>query len=403
MSDNEWRILAGTVITPTRIIQPCRIDIKDKKILRVISAVDISSSESQIELGELDLNALDGYVIPGLVDLQVNGALGWSFQAVDQPYWQQICNFHLHAGTTSFLPTLVSAPRDVLLTSLLSLADCLDSIVAPYLPGIHLEGPFLSPERSGAHDPAALHLPDTAYFSQLINAARSKVRMITLAPELPGSEDLIRCASQAGILVSAGHTTARYSRIQDAVRAGLRFITHAGNASDWPHREMGEHGFLVSEPGLVGSLMAIPDLGGSVIMDGFHFHPALFEPMIRIKSPKNLVLISDSSPVAGSPPGDYKSGGLEITIHPDGFATSGRGGGWLAGSTITLLEGVQRAVQLAKIPLQQAVMMATVTPARWIGISPQKGQIRSGGDADLLILNRDLSLRHVIAGGQIIQ
>ena len=218
-----------------------------------------------------------------------------------------------------------------------------------------------------------------------------------------GADAVIHQAAQMGILVSAGHSAARYGTIQAAYQAGLRFVTHAGNASDWPHREMGQHGFLSSEPGLVGSLMSIPNLGGSVIMDGHHFHPALLPPLLAIKGVKSLALISDASPVAGCPPGEYQSGGLVVTIHPEGFATSGRGGGWLAGSTITLLQAVQRAVNLAGLSLQQAVEMATLTPARWIRIDHKKGQVRSGWDADLLILNQDLSLRHVFCGGNLIR
>jgi N-acetylglucosamine-6-phosphate deacetylase len=137
-------------------------------------------------------------------------------------------------------------------------------------------------------------------------------------------------------------------------------------------------------------------------MDGYHFHPALLPALVRLKGPEKIFFISDASTVVGCPPGNYESGGLQVTIHPEGFATSGRGGGWLAGSTITLLEAVQRAVKLAKLPLHTAVLMATLGPAKLLGIEQNKGQIHVGNDADLVILNEDLSLRHVITGGRLI-
>ena len=148
--------------------------------------------------------------------------------------------------------------------------------------------------------------------------------------------------------------------------------------------------------------MIEPDLGGSIILDGYHFHPDLLQPLLRLKGTDRLVLISDASTVAGCPPGAYTNGGLSVTIHPQGFATSGRGGGWLAGSIITLLQAMQRAVNLSGISLQEAATMATLGPARWLGLEDRKGQIQVGSDADLIILNEDLSLRHVIAGGHLV-
>jgi N-acetylglucosamine-6-phosphate deacetylase len=226
--------------------------------------------------------------------------------------------------------------------------------------------------------------------------------MATLAPELPGAVEVIAYYAAQRAIVSAGHSAATYADIQRAVTAGLSFVTHAGNASDWPHRAMGDFGFMASEPGLVGALMAERALGGSVILDGYHFHPALLQPLLHLKGVDRLLLVSDASTVAGCPAGDYESGGLRVTVHPEGFATSGRGGGWLAGSTITLLDAMRNAVNLSNISLQDAVTMASRGPAQWLSISGRKGQLCAGADADILVLNRDLSLQHVIVGGNLI-
>jgi N-acetylglucosamine-6-phosphate deacetylase len=415
------KILATQVLTPLQDLPCSEIIIADGKIAEIVLRPDGCVDEDAHVL-----NVMDGIVIPGLVDLQVNGALGWSFQTHDREHFEEILAFHLARGTTTLLPTLVTADKGTLFDSLGTLAD----FITPYtsgeesleyeeeaerareapvtLPGIHLEGPFLSPEKTGAHDAEVLHPPDVALAQRFHAAAQGKLAIVTLAPELSGARDLISYfATQSTptgghVVVAAGHSAATYRQMQDAIASGLSFVTHAGNASDWPHRAMGELGFLTSQPGLVGSLMIEPSLGGSVILDGYHFHPALLAPLLRIKGPERLVLISDASPVAGCPPGEYKSGGVLATIHPQGFATSGRGGGWLAGSIITLLAAVQRAVSLAGLTLQEAVTMATLGPARWLGLAHRKGQIRVGADADFVILNRDLSLRHVIVGGQLL-
>jgi N-acetylglucosamine-6-phosphate deacetylase len=383
-------LLAGTLFTPTQRLENTWIEIQDGKI----------ASLSECEPGTTPSHDFsDAVVIPGLVDLQVNGALGYSFQSQHQEYFDKIVRYHRTAGTTTLLPTLVTAPEPVLLESLSVLARYISPQHA-CLPGIHLEGPFLSPEKSGAHDPAALRLPDPDLAERLVAVAGGAVRILTLAPELPGALALIRAVTRLGVIASAGHTAATYEQLQEALHTGLSLVTHAGNASDWPHRAMGRLGFLSSEPGLVGTLMASAELAGGVIMDGFHFHPALLAPLLQLKGPNRLVLVSDASTIAGCPPGEYDSGGLVVTVHPEGFATSGRGGGWLAGSTITLLDAVRRAIHLAGIPFQQAVHMASLGPARLLGIETHSGHLEPGAIANLVVLNKDFSLRAVFYEGR---
>ncbi len=393
MSRQINALIAGELWSPHPHTGPQTIRLDNNRIVSISPGTSPSTGEV--------LDASDALVVPGLVDIQNNGGLGWSFQAADRANYAEIARFYLVRGTTTLLPTLVTADADTLAASLEALAEFCQGGGASTIAGIHLEGPFLSPAKSGAHDPAALCLPDVNLMRRFLSAAGGYLKIVSLAPELPGALELIRLLSEQGILVSAAHSAATYEQIRTANLAGLRFMTHLGNASDWPHREMNNLGFLGSEPGFVGAFLAIPELGGSIILDGFHFHPALLEPLVRLKSPERVVLVSDASSVTGLPPGVYQGGGLSAEIHPEGFATSGRGGGWLAGSIITLLEAVQRAVRLAGLPIEQALSMATLTPARWIGLAGRKGEVIPGADADLLVLNRDLSLRWIIAGGQL--
>lgn len=387
-------VRGGQVWTPEGFVVDRTIQIEAGRIGAVEATGDDASQEDAI------LDASDGLVVPGLVDVQVNGALGWSFQAQHRDHFDEIVAYHRDRGTTTFLPTLVTADAGTLLESLRVLADYLDRAPHTHLPGIHLEGPFLSPHKSGAHDAGVLRRPDRDLAEQFVRAAQGRIAIFTLAPELPGALPVIEFMAQQGIIVSAGHSAATYADMQRAMAAGLAGVTHAGNASDWPHRAPGELGFLASEPGVVGTLLAEPDLTCGVILDGFHFHPALLKPLVRLKGPDRVLLVSDASTIAGCAPGDYDSGGLRVTVHAEGFATSGRGGGWLAGSAIPLLAVVQRAVQLSGLSIHEVVWMASLAPARLLGIDQCKGQIAPGCDADLLVLNQDLTLRHVIAGGR---
>lgn len=396
MTEQIRAIRAGQVWTAEGFLSGRTVVLEAGKIAGLYEQRQVSLPEEAV------LNAADAILIPGLIDIQVNGALGWSFQAAHRNHFDEIVQFHLQAGTTTLLPTLVTADAELLLESLTVLADYLDEAGPINLPGIHLEGPFLAPEKSGAHDPEALRNPDLALSRRFDEAAQGRLQIVTLAPELPGARPVIEYFAGRDVLVSAGHSAATYADMVDAIDAGLSLVTHAGNASDWPHRAPGELGFMASEPGVVGALLAEPALAGSVILDGYHFHPALLSPLVRLKGREQILLISDASTVAGSPPGDYESGGLRVTVHPEGFATSGRGGGWLAGSTITALAAVQRAVTLANLSLHEAVFLATLGPARKLGLEQRKGRIQAGWDADLVVLDPDLSLRHVIAAGQLV-
>ena len=387
-------IWCASIYTPRPILGGCGLVFDDGLIAEV-------TCKRRPDM--LDVSADGAIVVPGLVDIQVNGALGFSFQAQDGAHFDAIVDFHLRAGTTTFLPTLITAAEDVLLTSLDTLARYLDAPRLATLPCIHLEGPFLAADKRGAHNGADLRAPDSALMQRFCAAAHDRLGLVTLAPELPGSLDMIAWLTQMGITVAAGHSAATFAEMQAACAAGLRMVTHAGNASDWPHRALNlALDFLGSEPGVVGALLALPELRGSVIMDGFHMHPALLSIFLKCKNADHILLTSDASTVAGCAAGDYAAGGLAAHVDARGFARSLRGGYGLAGSTVTLLTALQRAATLGGASLEQAVTMATQTPAQLLKLDLNKGVLTPGADADLLVLNSDLSLRHVIVKGNLL-
>ena len=282
-------------------------------------------------------------------------------------------SFHLRRGTTSMLATLVSAPLERLESALARLAEDLGE--GGPLVGIHLEGPFLSEEKCGAHSRENLCDPTPERVDRLLAKAGSGLRMVTLAPERDGALDATARFHRAGAVVSAGHSRATRSQLRDAIDQGLSFMTHVGNASDWPDRPYDpERGYRRSEPGMVGTFLCDPELRGSVIMDGHHLHPELVRALVELRGPGSVALISDATPAAGLAPGRYQLGGLDAEIHAGGYATAGGG---LAGSVIPLVSAVREAVCSATLSLADAVRMATVTPADVIGLEARQGPNRA--------------------------
>jgi N-acetylglucosamine-6-phosphate deacetylase len=221
---------------------------------------------------------------------------------------------------------------------------------------------------------------------------------VTLAPELPGALEAIERFAQAGTVVAAGHSRASLEQMRRAIARGLSFVTHVGNASDWPSRPVDpELGFRRSEPGVVGAFLVDRQLCGSVIADGLHLHPELVRALVELRGPDCVALVSDATAAAGLPPGDYKMGSLQARVHAEGYATVGQG---LAGSTITLVQALRTSVQKAGIPLGDALRMATSTPARILGIDAHKGSLQAGKDADLLLLGPELEVRAVYQRGR---
>jgi N-acetylglucosamine-6-phosphate deacetylase len=380
-------LFAGRALLPDGLRERVRIELEEGRIARV--AAGSSPREG-------DLRFDDECCLPGLVDLQANGAAGVAYDDPSPERRSIATRHHLERGTTALLATLVSAPLDELAAALDRLADDVDP--AGPVVGIHLEGPFLAPEKSGAHAKAALRDPTPDAVERLLASARGALRMVTLAPERPGALEAVRRFARAGAIVCAGHTEAGEREIALAIEAGLSFVTHVGNASDWPSRQPDPAlGYRRSEPGLAGTFLFERRLSGSVILDGRHLHPGLVRALVELRGPDAIALVSDAAPFAGLPPGRYRIGGLAAEVRAAGFATTGEG---LAGSVITLADALRLAVQELGLPLDVAVRMASETPARTIGLGDRKGRLATGFDADLLIADRELAACAVLQAGE---
>ena len=378
---------AARALTPDESLARVSLRAEAGRIVELVADVDPPPD------AEVFANAT---LVPGLIDLQVNGGEGGAYAAADPGERERATQFHLRAGTTSLLAALVSAPLEQLEASLARLADEV-SPGGPLL-GVHLEGPFLAEAKAGAHEGGYLCDPSPQAVGRLLASARGSLRLVTLAPERAGALEAIRRFAEAGAVVAAGHSLATSAELRNAIEHGLSFMTHVGNASDWPSRPFDpELGFRRSEPGMVGTFLFEPRLRGSLILDGLHLHPELARALIELRGPEQIALVSDACPAAGLPPGRYRQGGLDAEIHPEGYATAGEG---LAGSVIPLVRAVRTAVVEAGVALDAAIRMATRTPAEVIGVAGRKGQLRPGHDADLLLLGGDLSVEAVYRSGE---
>jgi len=386
------------IITPAETLRRGSIFVDRGKMREVIEGETRSS-----EKPDRTIDASGKIVVPGYVDLQVNGGKGEGFSQSPEEEYEKIVGFFAEHGTTTMLATVVTASPEEMLETIQHVAAFRrsKSECAGVVAGIHVEGPFLNPERRGAHPPSLLRKPDVKEVRRWLTAAPGEIRMMTLAPELEGAGKLISLLSNEGVVTAASHSCADYECMVESVEKGLSFVTHVGNTTDWPYRKEQEGGWLGVEPAVVGSFLCIEELSGSVIMDGFHFHPAMLMPVVRCKGVERVALITDAVFVAGLALGTYHKGNETVTVTQAGY-TAGPHKGWLAGSILTMDKAVKNAVNLAGLSLPEAVTMATLTPATLLGIQKKKGRIAEGWDADILVLDSDLNVEQTIFGGKVI-
>jgi N-acetylglucosamine-6-phosphate deacetylase len=330
-----------------------------------------------------ELREVPGLICPGFIDLQVNGAFGIDV-GPEAEALAELARELPKTGTTSFLPTTLSWSTERYDPFLEALKDASGSPGANIL-GAHMEGPFLAPARRGAHDPASLCPVDLDFARRLVDSGM--VRMMTLAPELPGAKEAIRLLTDGGSVASAGHTNASYEETLQAIDAGLSMGTHLYNAmSHLEHRA----------PNAVGALLVDDQVRAGIIADGVHVHEGALRLAYRQKGPEGLALVTDAMEAAGMPPGEYELSGRKVRLEdgevrlPDGT---------LAGSALTMDRAVSNAVELLRVPIRDAVRMATQTPAEILGIHG-KGRIVPGADADLVLLAPSGAVYETIVGGE---
>jgi N-acetylglucosamine-6-phosphate deacetylase len=357
-----------------------RLGVEAAVVDGVLLRGDVEVADGRVVAVGVNSGNGSGIAIPGLVDLQVNGFGGVDFATADAAGYRRAGDALLEHGITAFQPTMITAPEEQLVAAL---AEVPRESIGPRLIGAHLEGPFLSPVRLGAHPVADRRDPDVALLERLL--AAGPVSEMTLAPELDGALELIDLLNARGVVASCGHSDATAEQAARAFDRGAVTVTHLFNAM----RPLGHR-----DPGIAGAALARDDVIVQLILDGHHLAEETARVVWRAAAGR-VALVSDAIAAAGVGDGHYRLGDVEVEVR-DGVAR--RADGTLAGSAFPLIDAV-RGLHALDVPLADAVGAATEVPSR-IARRPDLGSLRPGADADIVVLDDALEIRTVFVGGE---
>lgn len=373
----------GLVFTEDGMFKKCDILINGSSIVGLEE--DISQEQAA---GEAVLLAESKYVIPGLVDIHFHGCMGHDFCEGTDESIDAIADFEVSRGVTSICPATMTLDEEILSGICRNAAEY--NIKNPDSPlcGINLEGPFLSEAKKGAQNGAYLRSPDSCMVERLQDDAGGLVKLVSIAPELEGAIECIKNC-EAGVKFSIAHTAADYKTAKEAIDAGAEHITHLYNAM---------YGLSHREPGVVGAAFDSPDCEVELICDGIHISPTVIRATFKLFGDNRVILISDSMMACGMSDGRYELGGQPVNV-TGSLATLDDG--TIAGSATNLMDCMTNAVSFG-IPLESAIKAATINPARSIGVDDRYGSIALGKTANMVILNKDLSIDRIIYMGRIL-
>lgn len=379
----DLTVRAGRAVVDGLLTGPVTLRVLDG----VVAAVE-PAGDGPVPPGVLDATAAT--VVPGLLDVHTHGAAG--VQVIDGPDadLDRLADFYAAHGVTGFLAT-VGGSRDHVLAGVAAvrtrLAGAPEQARGARCLGVHLEGPFISPDALGAFRPESALAPDPAFLHEVLDAAGGHLRLMTLAPELPGAEEIMELARTHGVTCSVGHSVASAETVARAVELGARSVTHLFNAmAPFHHRA----------PGVVGAALSDPRLVCELVADGVHVDPTAVAVAVRAKGVDGLVLVSDSVAATGLPDGDHELEEQQVTVR-DGAARLADG--TLCGSTLTLDRAVANVARWSGVPWEDVVRSATVVPARLLGVEGEHGTIAVGRAADLAAFGADHRLLWTAVGG----
>lgn len=370
-------------------IRPGSLQVRNGRIARLSGA----STKSAGAGGAIDLQG--GYLAPGFIDLHIHGAKGADTMDGTEEAFRTITEFHLRGGTTSLTLTTLTAPESDILRTLEAVKPFHNRSIGTgaRIVGVHVEGPFIALGKAGAQDPKYIRNPEPREWKKYLRYGKL-VTQVTLAPENPGSIELIKALRKNGTIASGGHTDATDKHLVPAMKAGLNQSTHTFNAMSTivkvgPYRLAGMIEFAMAQDEIMAELIA----------DGIHVPPILMRMLINAKGRDGVVIITDATLGAGLPPGT-KFTLLGVSARTTGQVAEMDDGTGLAGSTLTMIEGVQRVHQLAGVPLADAVRMATLNPAKQLGREDEFGSLAVGKRADLVWFDRKFRVRGVWIDGE---
>ena len=382
-------IYASRTLTPQEELRDCVIVVEAGRITGIGHR-----DEVHIPPGAKDYVASGMTVVPGFVDVHIHGAGGHDVMEAEAAALDKITATVARFGTTSIVATTVTAPIEATCHSLEGIAAYIrahestadNARFGADILGIHLEGPFINPERRGVHPTASILAPSVESFEKFRAAAGNLIKLITIAPEMPGALKLIAAAVADGVVVGLGHTDADYAQARAAIQAGARHAVHVYNAMrPFTHRD----------PGVISAVLTDADVTAEIIADGVHVAGPAIQVLLGTKGFDTVLLVSDGTAATGMRDGTFKLGGFEVQVR-DGVVRNSEGK--LAGSTLTIDRAIRYLVELG-VPVVDAIRMATILPARRLGLAGKKGIIAVGADADLVVLTPDLHVAGVMTRG----
>ena len=382
----DLAILAKELYTP--------LDRIERPVLLIENGVIASigmQAEREVPKSRRILDLGEAILVPGFIDMHIHGGAGHDVMdsAPDAlPAVERLLYSH---GVTSYFPTTITAPMDRTLQALDHLGQAIERAAESQElrarpVGIHLEGPFISHVRPGVHPTADLQKPSLPLFEKMWEASRGTVKVLTIAPELPGAREVISEATRRGVCVSMGHSDADLAQALAGVDAGIRHATHTFNAMrPLEHRD----------PGIIGEVLVDERISAEIIADGIHIDPLVVRLFLRAKGADCAVLVTDATAATGMPNGRYWLGSLEVEVKDGKCLRDGR----LAGSVLTMDKAVRNIVKFANWDLQHAVRLATLNPARATGLA-KAGHLIAGAPADLVALNAGGDVLKTFVRGQ---
>jgi N-acetylglucosamine-6-phosphate deacetylase len=367
------------VVTPTIVLDPGWLTIAGG----LIRAVGRGRPPADGRLVDLE----GGWLLPGFVDLHMHGGGGAQITTDDPTEIRQAVAFHRRHGTTRTLASLVTDRLDRMVAAVTTLAAMIDAGEAG-IAGIHLEGPFLNPAKRGSHHDEFLLAPDPAALQQLLDAGRGHIRVVTLAPEMPGGMELLNQVVEGGAIAAVGHTDATYVQARAAFARGARLATHLFNAMRQFHHR---------DPGPAGAALANPAVTCEIINDGIHVHDDAVRIAVDAAGPDRIAFVTDATPAAGMANGQFRLGPVPVIAEGGNVRLTD---GTLAGSTLTMDAAVRHAIHVTGLPVTDVARSAATTPAALLGIADRTGSLAPGKAADIVFLDDDLRVREVLADAQ---
>ncbi len=377
-------LVGGKIITPFRVVKNGTIVLDDGKIYELGKTGDVNIPDNcQV------IDVSGKMITPGFVDLLVHGGHGYGFADDHPDSVKEVSKYFMENGSTTVMASLFAKPRDLLLKDISRLAEYIHDNPDSNIRGIHMEGPYLNKALKGAMNEDYLWTPTVESWNEMWEASKGLIKLMTIAPELPGAVDVMRAAAKEGVVLSIGHSMASYDELEIAIDNGAAHVTHIFNAMrPFHHRN----------PGVILGALLRNELKIELIADTLHVHPAVMELILKLKGSSGIILVSDSIRAGGMHEGEYEFADQKVIMkNKRAFLEDGT----LAGSTLTLNMAIRNMVETANAKITEAIRMASLNGAKVINLDHRKGILAVGKDADIVVMDDDYSVDMTIINGKI--